>query len=202
MLALFFEVKPFPDQMQNYLDRAAALKPELDRVGGCLFIERFRSLSRPGTLLSFQLWRDEAAMTAWRVNAQHHAAQMLGREQVFEDYRLRVAAVITATVQGEPVWHAPHPSGYHDRTHRPPRYLHCLQATSAEPQPAMEAFSSLYREGQYLHVGELEHPDAATALAARVGATRVAHRVVEIERDYGMFDRAEAPQFCPVIRRP
>ena len=77
MLALFFEVQPKPERLQEYLDTAAKLKPELDAVGGCLFIERFKSLGREGTLLSFQVWRDEAAMTAWRVNPIHHQAQTL-----------------------------------------------------------------------------------------------------------------------------
>jgi heme-degrading monooxygenase HmoA len=39
-------------------------------------------------------WRDEAAVTAWRNLAAHRAAQARGRNDIFADYRLRVAGVI------------------------------------------------------------------------------------------------------------
>lgn len=203
MLALFFEVRPHSDQMQNYLDTAARLKPELDRVGGCLFIERFRSLQREGVVMSFQLWRDEAAMTAWRTNVPHHGAQMQGRAKVFQDYRLRVAEVVHARLHGEPTKDAAHHGTYNDPAHRAPRHMMMVQSTAAAfvaPLP-VESFESLYREGQFLHV--LDLPDAATGrrIAESVDATHYAQRVCEIERDYGMFDRAEAPQYCPELPR-
>ncbi|MBL8516972.1 MAG: antibiotic biosynthesis monooxygenase [Betaproteobacteria bacterium] len=202
MLALLFEVRPFPDQVEAYLDRALQLKPELDRVGGCLFIERFQSLKRDGVLLSFQLWRDEAAMTAWRVNTAHHAVQMDGRMRIFADYRLRIAEVVEATLHGETTWRAAHRNTYNDPAHRAPRHLHVLQSTAPiEDADSLETFRSLYREGQYMHVGDLPSANAGAALAGKVDATHFAHRVCEVERDYGMFERAEAPQFCPVIQR-
>ena len=94
MIGLFFEVQTRPGHRDQYLDLAASLKPELEAMGGCLFIDRFRSLTRENLLLSYQIWRDEGALTAWRAHAYHHEVQTIGREKVFSDYRIRVAQVI------------------------------------------------------------------------------------------------------------
>jgi len=93
MIAVIFEVRPRADRKQEYLDIAAALRPRLERFDGFLSIERFQSLTDPGKILSLSFWRDEAAVAAWRRDEAHHAAQARGRGEVFEDYRLRVAAV-------------------------------------------------------------------------------------------------------------
>ena len=79
MIALFFEVQIREGQIDRYLDLAAALKPSLDAMGGCLFIDRFKSLSRKNLLLSYQTWRDEGSMIAWRVDPKHHTVQETGR---------------------------------------------------------------------------------------------------------------------------
>jgi len=94
MVAVIFEVRPWADRKQEYLDLAAALRPRLERADGFLSIERFQSLTDPGRILSLSFWRDEAAVAAWRRDEAHHAAQARGRGEVFEDYRLRVAAVV------------------------------------------------------------------------------------------------------------
>ena len=94
MIAVIFEVWPKSRHKQDYLDTAASLRPLLDEIDGFISIERFESLSHPGKLLSLSFWRDEAAVEAWRRLEAHRSAQVEGREQVFEDYRLRVADVL------------------------------------------------------------------------------------------------------------
>lgn len=93
MIAVIFEVEPAAGQRQAYLDTAAALRPELEKIDGFLSIERFESLAQPGKLLSLSFWRDEAAVQQWRNLETHRAAQRAGRDHVFADYRLRVAEV-------------------------------------------------------------------------------------------------------------
>jgi heme-degrading monooxygenase HmoA len=93
MIAVIFELWPTEEGTVPYLDLAAALKPELEGVDGFISVERFRSLSDPGKLLSLSFWRDEDAVKAWRNTASHRAAQAAGRGGVFRDYRLRIAAV-------------------------------------------------------------------------------------------------------------
>jgi len=94
MIAIIFEVWPAEGQRGAYLDYAARLRPELERIDGFVSVERFESLTAPGKLLSLSLWRDEAAVTAWRNHAAHRAAQAAGRGGLFADYRLRVVSVI------------------------------------------------------------------------------------------------------------
>lgn len=94
MIAVIFEVWPWDGHRQAYLDVAAQLRPLLAEIDGFVSIERFESLSEPGKLLSLSFWRDEKAVETWRQMEKHRAAQAYGREQVFKDYRLRIAGVI------------------------------------------------------------------------------------------------------------
>jgi heme-degrading monooxygenase HmoA len=94
MIAVIFEVLPHPDRRQDYLDHAASLRPLLEGIDGFISIERFQSLANPGKLLSLSMFRDEAAVAQWRNGEAHGAAQKAGRDALFVDYRLRIAAVI------------------------------------------------------------------------------------------------------------
>lgn len=94
MMAVIFEVEPAPGQQGAYMCAAAALKPLLEQVDGFISIERFESLSNPGKLLSLSFWRDEEAVARWRQVEAHRATQQAGRDHIFADYRLRVAAVV------------------------------------------------------------------------------------------------------------
>ena len=94
MHAVIFEVEPEPARRQDYLDLAAALRPELEKIDGFVSIERFESLTTPGKILSLSFWRDAASVERWRRQEQHQAAQRAGRTGIFRTYRLRVAAVI------------------------------------------------------------------------------------------------------------
>lgn len=94
MIAVIFEVWPKPDQRQTYLDIAAALRPQLERIEGFISIERFESLTEPGKILSLSFFRDETAVAAWRNVEGHRRAQAKGRAEVFADYRLRIAGVM------------------------------------------------------------------------------------------------------------
>jgi len=94
MIAVIFEVWPAAGGRQDYLDIAATLRPELERIDGFLSIERFESLTEPGKLLSLSFFRDETAVQAWRNTQHHREAQAKGRGGVFKDYRLRIAGVI------------------------------------------------------------------------------------------------------------
>ena len=93
MHAMIFEVEPEPDCLQDYLDIAGRLRQELEKIDGFVSIERFKSLSQDGKILSLSFWRDEEAIARWRQQEQHHAAQRAGRDRIFRDYRIRVAAV-------------------------------------------------------------------------------------------------------------
>ena len=94
MIAVIFEVMPAPGRKQEYLDLAAALRPELEKIDGFISIERFASLTNEGKILSLSVFRDEAAVQAWRNLEGHRHAQARGRAGIFSDYRIRVASVL------------------------------------------------------------------------------------------------------------
>ena len=94
MLAVIFEVIPAPGRKQQYLELAAELRPELEKIDGFISVERFASLTNESKLLSLSFWRDEEAVRRWRNLARHREAQARGRAGVFADYRLRIASVV------------------------------------------------------------------------------------------------------------
>ncbi|MCM2562449.1 antibiotic biosynthesis monooxygenase [Lutimaribacter sp. EGI FJ00015] len=58
---------------------------------GCIGMESTRDAEGFGLTVSY--WSDEAAVLAWKADAQHLVAQQLGKTRWYEHYRLRVARV-------------------------------------------------------------------------------------------------------------
>ncbi len=207
MIGLFFEVRTRPGHSDQYLDLAASLKPALEASGGCLSIERFRSLSRENLLLSYQIWQDEGALTAWRVHGQHHKVQELGRERVFSDYRIRIAQVIHEARPGKPAWQPERRTPYNDPARCKPTYVLSAESKRADLAVQTEwrrdAFASVYREGQFAHMIDLPDPQSGIEFGTRLFADPTIEyvRVFEVMRDYGMYERAEAPQYYPPVER-
>ncbi len=79
MIAVIFEVEPAPGKRQDYLDAAAALRPELEAIDGFISIERFASLARPEKMLSLAFRREEEAEKRLRTLPAHRAKQAAGR---------------------------------------------------------------------------------------------------------------------------
>ena len=94
MIAVIFEVWVEDKEKSIYLDLAAELRPLLDEIDGFISIERFESIHEKGKMLSLSFWRDEEAVARWRKLEAHRQTQARGRNEVFQDYRLRVASVI------------------------------------------------------------------------------------------------------------
>ncbi|HMM88496.1 antibiotic biosynthesis monooxygenase family protein [Bradyrhizobium sp.] len=206
MIGLFFEVQTKPGHREQYLDLAASLKPDLEAMGGCLFIDRFRSLTRENLLLSYQIWQDEAALTAWRAHARHHDVQTIGRERVFSDYRIRVAQLIHEAKPGQPVWQPARRTPYNDPARRKPTYMLAAESKHAtlpaETEWLGESFASVYRDGHFAHLVDLPDDHAGVEFGPRLftDPTVQYFRVFEVMRDYAMHERAEAPQYYPPVR--
>jgi heme-degrading monooxygenase HmoA len=207
MIALFFEVETRPGHRDQYLDLAASLRPALDAIGGCLFIDRFSSLSRDNLLLSYQIWQDEGAMTAWRAHGYHHAVQTIGREKVFSDYRIRIAQVIHEERPGQPIWQPERRTPYNDPARRPSTFVLVAESKHAELPAQTEwrrdSFKSVYRDGTFAHLIDVPDQQSGVELGRRLltNSTTEYFRIVEVMRDYSMFDRAEAPQYYPPVAR-
>ncbi len=93
MYAVLFEVDIPQEKKAQYLAIAAELKESLIHIPGFISIERFASLSTPNKVLSLSYWESEAAIKKWREFECHRDAQLLGREQIFTDYRIRICQV-------------------------------------------------------------------------------------------------------------
>jgi heme-degrading monooxygenase HmoA len=200
MIALFFEVKPKPHHEATYFQMAAKLKPELDASGGMDFLDRSRSNDRPGWFLSHQFWRDEASMTRWRVNGAHHRAQVCGRTDILADYRLRVAQVIAEYRADGPPSAMPVPpyATYNDPSRIEDRYIVSILSRDG-PVPGIdgESFASVYDPALTVTIALPETAGHGFGLLSQAMAypTIQALRLCLVSRDYGMFDRAEAPQY-------
>lgn len=195
MFVVIFEVCPKPELRDAYLAHAAALRPELLRIPGFIDNTRYRSRSRPGWLLSLSAWQDERALVRWRAHPAHHAVQADGRARIFADYRLRVGEVLTDSAA--PPGRAPAPFRRDATEAGGPRgaLLVTLPAAASTPDlgaaVARERFDGILDPADGLVLGFYAEP--ADAPAPPGGRCR---RVL-ILRDYGMRERAEAPQFHP-----
>ncbi len=203
MIGLFFEVQTRPGHRDQYLNLAASLKPDLEAMGGCLFIDRFRSLTQENLLLSHQIWQDEGALTAWRAHAHHHEVQTIGREKVFSDYRIRVAQVIHEARPGQPVWQPERRTPYNDPARRPPTYVLATESKSAtlpvETEWRRDAFASVYRDGV------LCAPDRFAGRSSRhrirlAPVCRFNHRVLSHFRGHARLRHVRADRGAAVLQ--
>ena len=207
MISQFFEVQIKDGHVNTYMDLAASLKPALTAMGGCLFIDRFKSLTRENLLLSYQIWQDEGSMTAWRVHAGHHGVQKIGRENVFSNYRIRIAQVIHEARPGKPIWQPERYTPYNDPARRPPTYVIAAESKNAQlpvaTQWSHDSFESMYRDGYFAHLIDLPDYQSGLEFGAQFFADpTIEHfRIFEVMRDYGMYDRAEAPQYYTPVNR-
>jgi heme-degrading monooxygenase HmoA len=190
MFAVIFEVNPRPQAWDDYLGHAAILRPELLVIDGFIANDRYRSLTRPGWLVSLSIWRDEKALIRWRTHALHHNIQGKGRTGIFAAYHLRVGEIVADTQATEPL-----PQQRFDATAAAEKAVSLTEhPTGAAPLSGGETFDSILQPGAALTLRSWPDTEAATA---GVGGAPGRHRIVRVIRDYGMFDRAEAPQYFP-----
>jgi heme-degrading monooxygenase HmoA len=216
MFYVIFQVKPSESGYQEYLQTAAALRPQLDHIEGFLSIERFRSIARKGWILSLSKWADEASLVKWRTTPEHHEAQKAGRDRVFEDYRLRVAQMTVRVQSGADEQKQVHRTSYRS-AQGAARFVSVLEIAGLEPvtiDPVsnvceIEWYESLADPGKRALVIGWNSEEAAcqwhyhthTVLNAMEDVTHELS-LAELERDYGLFQRTEAPQYYPPVVRP
>jgi heme-degrading monooxygenase HmoA len=221
MFSVIFEVFPKAERFDDYLGHAKHLKPILETIDGFVDNERFKSRRRDGWLLSHSTWRDEKSVVRWRTQEAHHHVQEQGRGGIFRDYHLRVGDV-TADTDAPPK--APVHEMRFDATEVGAAATVTLTEVTMEAQATPDSvkallpahlglevtgdavadhdlFESLTTPGKLALLVSWKRPEAARAWApGRFDAVEaLRHRVVRIVRDYGMFDRREAPQYYPAV---
>jgi heme-degrading monooxygenase HmoA len=221
MFSVIFEVLPAQGKKDTYLELAKHLKPILETIDGFVDNERFESKLRPGWVLSHSTWRDEKSVVRWRTNGEHHAVQEKGRFEIFQDYHLRVGDVFADTA---PPREAPIQERRFDETEvgvakvatfteiAPgknaafaaqvdllPGHLGLDSGTAAVA--GHDVYASIYNPGKLALLVSWKDAKAADAWSPRKigGIEKLRHRKVRVVRDYGRFDRREAPQFFPDV---
>jgi len=221
MFAVVFEVHPRADKKDEYLGLAKHLKPILETIDGFIDNERFVSKQREGWILSLSTWRDEKSVIRWRSQGEHHKIQRQGRDAVFSDYHLRVCEVVAddhppegmkiienrfdETEIGEAkaitITEASPMKGATFATHPAHLYSHLKLDVHAEGLIDYDEFESIYNPGKMLLLASWKSPAIAERWAPQpfAGVAELRHRQLRNIRDYGMFERREAPQFHPDV---
>ena len=194
MFAVIFEVTPRPEAWDEYLGHAATLRPELVAIDGFIANERYASLTRPGWLVSLSIWRDEKALVRWRTHALHHEIQGKGRSSVFADYHLRVGEIVSDTAATDALTQVRFDATESGTAKAVTITERALDPGPVAASPDRDIFDSITRPGNALYIRSW--PDLPSAEAG-IGSAAGRHRVVRVIRDYGMFARAEAPQYFP-----
>lgn len=198
MHAVFFEVRPHPGHLERYFEHVARLRPVLAHHTGMTFLDRYASLTEDDLLLSHQLWDSEESIIGWRADAVHRKSQTAGRQVHFADYRIRVGARVLhwlsdatdSSSHGETGSDAPHEETNSDAPH-----VVALYSTHPMEASGFRSFESVNRQGKFI---ALTTVDGRAAAEAAVRAQRDASGLEEaaaysIRRDYGQFDRSQAP---------
>jgi heme-degrading monooxygenase HmoA len=222
MFAVLFEVHPKPERWDAYLDIAGMLRPELEQIDGFVDNIRYRSLTREGWLLSLSSWRDEKSVVRWRTCERHHLAQEKGRGEIFSDYHLRVGELtrdtrlphghalseqrLDETEVGEAtavtLIDASRPAEWVEETSSEDAAEWLGLAPGANGLVAWDVFDAVLTPGDVILLLSWRDRAAALAFESRVALQQGARvRRVRVVRDYGMFDRREAPQYYPDVPR-
>lgn len=222
MFSVIFEVHPKPEQMNNYFETAKMLRSELEKVEGFADNIRYRSLTREGWILSLSNWRDEKAVVRWRTRMRHHEAQERGRTEIFSDYHLRVGQLTKDT-------NIPEGDELHEQRLDETevgegttlvlidgkRTSEWVKNTSAEdvarwlglPSKAealvnWDVFEAVLIPGDIILLMSWRDHLRAEVFEKNILLQQGARlRRVRVVRDYGMYDRREAPQYYPHVHR-
>jgi len=197
MQVLLFEMKPRAGHEEHYFRHVDKLRPLLLKQEGLLFIDRFKSLSRAGVILSHSLWRDEAAIAKWRTDSEHHRSQAAGRTKHFEDYRIRISHALEAHESGKQPEQWSHSGSYRAATQNDSRLLVITASTGEAYHGSGEIFLSVNIDKSFLSVESASSTTQAQQMVATAKQNPAVSRVIlsSVSRDYGMYDRSEAPQY-------
>jgi heme-degrading monooxygenase HmoA len=223
VFAVLFEVHPYTEQWDAYLGYAKMLRPDLEAIDGFVDNIRYRSLTRPGWILSLSSWRNEKALVRWRTLVRHHEVQVKGRSEVLADYHLRVGQVttdshvpeghrleeqrldVTEVGKGTAVTLTNPQRQYQDGPLDETDACELAQrfglATDAEGLISWDIFDAVQQPGNPILAQSWADSERAAA-SLYAGQHDLRRRTIRIVRDYGMIDRRESPQYYPEVTRP
>ncbi|MGD0891432.1 MAG: hypothetical protein ABR923_07855 [Terracidiphilus sp.] len=216
MFCAMLEVNPKFDQFDAYFGMAKMLRPGLEKMDGFVDNTRYSSLTRPGWVLSLSSWRDEKSLVRWSVEAKHHKVMQAARDHVFADYRMHIGEVVADTRL---------PEGQNLRQQRLDgtevgigKAITLLDSTfapdwvkkagsdeiakslgfspGASDIIASDMFDAIATPGSVIALVKWNSLTSAEAFERNTKLpVGVRLRNIRVVRDYGMFDRREAPQY-------
>jgi heme-degrading monooxygenase HmoA len=172
MFSVIFEVLPNEGRKDEYLELAKHLKPILEKIDGFVDNERFESQLKPGWVLSHSTWRDEKSVVRWRTEGEHHKVQA-----TFTEITPKKGAAFAA------------------QPHLLPAHLGLDLTDGAVAEH--DVYASIYNPGKLALLTSWKDTGAGKAWSPEKidGIEMLRHRRIRVVRDYGRFDRREAPQF-------
>jgi heme-degrading monooxygenase HmoA len=216
MFCGMLEVNPKSGQLNTYFGMAKMLKPELDKIDGFIENARYDSLTHAGWILSLSSWRDEKALVRWSVESNHHKIMQTARDRIFADYRMHIGEFVSDT-------HLPAGQALLQQRldvteagagkaitlldgQREPDWVKQAGADAVVKSLAFDpakhsvvewdVFDAIATPGDVIALVKWDDLATAEAFAQNVVLPEgVRLRNIRVVRDYGMFDRREAPQY-------
>jgi heme-degrading monooxygenase HmoA len=172
-------------------------------------------------VLSQSTWRDEKSMVRWRTQRDHYFVQSKGRFEIFADYHLRIGEVTADT-------HPPEGMAVLEQRFDETEVGVAKIVTFTEVTPTKgvdltakadqlplhlgldprdgaiaehDVFESIYNPGKLALLTSWKDTSAGMAWSpGKLAGVETRHRKIRIVRDYGRFDRREAPQYYADIK--
>ncbi len=216
MFSVIFEVLPNKANWDDYLDNAKMLRPELEKVDGFVDNIRYRSLTRDGWILSLSNWRDEKSLVRWRTHTRHHEVQQKGRDEILADYHLRVGQItaddhipegyalseqrLDRTEVGEgtaiSLINAARPGGLRETSDADDLAKQLGLKPWAATSTSWDLSDAVLTPGDLILLISWKDDSAAQTYEGALASNNNGRvRRVRIVRDYGKYDRREAPQY-------
>ena len=201
MHALLFEMEPRDGHEKYYFQHATKLRPILMQHDGLIYIERFKSLARPKVILSHSLWQDEASIARWRTNSEHHKSQSAGRFKHFQNYRIRISHVLRYADTNASVQEWGNEGSYSAPDFLTDRFIAILRSRKQLRKAEGETFASVTETDSYLTILDVVSEDDGQSKIdeAQGDASILTALLARVSRDYGMYERAEAPQYFKAV---
>jgi len=189
---VFFDVLPKNGFADAYFSLASGLKKTLEEILGFRSVVRFENQDNPGWFLSFSEWDSEDSLSNWRCQQDHRQAQICGRNLIFDDYRIRVGSLELENTESV--------------NFSSKNYIISITGAFTDMQLAIDQIKKFTNTKTRLFRA-VENPKKAIALIDADQITALKYKkmseyqipgsisVFEINRDYGMFNRAQAPNF-------
>jgi heme-degrading monooxygenase HmoA len=222
MFSVLFEVHPREERYEAYLDNAKMLRPELEKIEGFVENVRYGSLTRDGWILSLSSWRDEKSLVRWRTMVKHHEVQEKGRKEILLDYHLRVGQYtadtklppgcdlaeqrLDETETGDATTvvlttaKKPDSLGNDATADAIARFLGLDER--AKGYVEHDVYDAVLTPGDVILMTSFKtHEDAEAYAASAKVPSDARMRRVRVVRDYGKYDRREAPQYYPDVAK-